>query len=122
MAQKKFTLMDRIRSFKYAGAGIKEMVRFGFNFWVQLVMAVVAIVCSIVFEISSIEWCLVIISIFGVLAAETVNTAIEVLCDRVSPDYDPLIGRVKDLAAGAVVFMALSSLAVGLIIFIPKIF
>lgn len=51
-----------------------------------------------------------------VTAAETMNTAVEKLCDRCQPDYDREIGRVKDLAAGAVVlaagFAALTGVAV----------
>lgn len=53
--------------------------------------------------------------------AEAFNTAVEALADKVSPGYDPLIGRAKDLAAGAVLIFVLAAVAVGLIIFIPKI-
>jgi diacylglycerol kinase len=35
------------------------------------------------------------------LAVETINTAIEMLCDVVQPEHDPKIGKIKDVSAGA---------------------
>jgi diacylglycerol kinase len=35
------------------------------------------------------------------LAVETLNTSIEMLCDYVQPKHDPKIGKIKDVAAGA---------------------
>ena len=55
------------------------------------------------------------------LAAEGINSAIEALCDKVSPEYDESIGHAKDLAAGAVLILAVMSVVVGLLIFIPKV-
>ena len=56
-----------------------------------------------------------------VLAAEAVNSSIEALCDLVSPGYNEAIKKAKDLAAGAVLILAIAAATVGLIIFIPKI-
>ena len=53
--------------------------------------------------------------------AESFNSAIEALADKISPDKDPLIGKAKDLAAGAVLLFVIVAVAAGLIIFIPKI-
>ena len=35
------------------------------------------------------------------VAVETINTSIEMLCDFVEPKHDPKIGKIKDVAAGA---------------------
>lgn len=48
-----------------------------------------------------------------VTGAEIMNTAVEKLCDFVHPDRHPDIGRVKDLAAGAVVVCAVFAALVG---------
>lgn len=48
-----------------------------------------------------------------VTAAETMNTSVEKLCDRFHSGYDREIGRVKDLAAGAVVLAALFAALTG---------
>jgi len=64
---------------------------------------------------------LLILCIGAVLAAEGVNSAIEALCDKVSPEYDEAIKHTKDLAAGAVLILAVMSVIVGLLIFVPKV-
>ncbi|MNR31144.1 Undecaprenol kinase [compost metagenome] len=74
------------------------------------------------FEVSFLEWIALIVCISSVLAAELFNTAIEVLVNLVSPEFNPKAGLVKDIAAAAVLIVALMSLVVGLIIFVPKIF
>ena len=65
-------------------------------------------------------WIVICLCIGLVLSAEAVNSAIEALADRVSPAYDEAIKRTKDLAAGAVLLLAIASAVVGLIIFLPK--
>ena len=67
------------------------------------------------------EWIAVTIVIGAVLAAEAVNSSIEALADLVSPEYNEAIKRTKDLAAGAVLILAVMSVIVGLLIFVPKI-
>lgn len=71
--------------------------------------------------LSTFEWIAVILCIGAVLAAEGVNSAIEALCDKVSPEYDEAIKHTKDLAAGAVLILAVMSVIVGLLIFVPKV-
>lgn len=71
--------------------------------------------------LSRMEWVAVVVVIGAVLAAEAVNSSIEALADLVSPEYNEAIKRTKDLAAGAVLLMAIAAAIVGLIIFIPKI-
>ena len=71
-------------------------------------------------DLSTLEWAAVVLCIGAVLAAEGINSAIEALCDRVSPGYDEAIKHAKDLAAGAVLILAVMSVVVGLLIFIPK--
>jgi diacylglycerol kinase (ATP) len=68
-------------------------------------------------ELDALEWALVLMQIGLVWAAETFNTALEKLVDLVSPEYHPLAGKVKDIAAGAVLIVSLMSVAVGGIIF-----
>lgn len=57
----------------------------------------------------------------GGISAEAVNSSIEALADLVSPEYNEAIKRTKDLAAGAVLLMAIAAAIVGFVIFIPKI-
>lgn len=71
--------------------------------------------------ISKLEWILQILAIGMVLVAESLNTAIEKLCDFFHPEYHKRIGFIKDISAGGVTFAAISAIIIGLIIYLPKI-
>jgi len=116
-----FSVKKRIRSFSYAFKGIFYMMRTQHNFWIQIIVGLLAVFLGLVLNISLLEWGLVIFSCGMVLTAETFNSAIETLADIVNPNHDPKIGLVKDLAAGAVLISAIAAAIVGLILFIPKI-
>lgn len=67
-----------------------------------------------------IEWSIVVLLIGGMLALEMMNAAIERVVDLVTLENHPLAKHAKDLAAGAVLVYAISSVVIGLIIFVPK--
>ena len=110
-----------LKSFEYAWYGIVYTVTTQPNFRRHVVVAVIALLAGWYFDLSDWEWCVILLSIGFVWTAELFNTALEHLTDVVAPDYNPLIGKVKDVAAGAVLFAAIAAGIVGLIIFIPYI-
>ena len=114
-------LKKRIKSFKFAFAGITHFVKSEPNVIIHLIAAVLAVCAGFFFAINSMEWCFVIFAIGLVLSAEAFNTAIEYLTDLASPDYHELAGKTKDVAAAAVLLSAITAAIVGLIIFLPKI-
>ncbi len=116
-----FTLRKRLRSFKFAFNGIKLLIEKEHNAWIHCFAAVCVIIAGFVFGISKTEWIAVVFAIGTVLAAEAVNSSIEAIADLVSPGYNEAIKRTKDLAAGAVLILAIAAAIVGLIIFVPKI-
>lgn len=71
-------------------------------------------------QISVAEWGLIYLCIGGVLTAEALNTSIEQLSDFQTRDNDARIRDVKDVAAGAVLIMAIVSVIVGLLVLGPK--
>jgi len=85
------------------------------------VAGTIAVILGFLFRISTTEWLWLMVSIAIVLIAELLNTSLETLTDLVSPTYNEKAGRVKDVAAGAVVIAALFALITGAIIFLPKI-
>ena len=113
--------MKLIKSFVYAWNGIKSCFRSEPHFRIHLVAAIVAIIFSLLFSISSTEWIVVVFCIAFVLTMEMINTAIEKLCDVVHQEQHPVIKSVKDIAAGAVLLSAVFSLITAGIIFLPKI-
>lgn len=116
-----FSLKKRIKSFGYAFNGIRLLVRYEHNAWIHFFAMLLVTGAGIFFQLSKEEWIAIVIVIGTVFCAEAINSAIEVLCDLVSPDYNETIKRAKDLAAGAVLLTAIAAAIVGLIIFIPKI-
>lgn len=119
MSRKKFSVRQRLRSFVYAFRGIGEFFGSQHNGWIHLAAALVAIALGCWLHIDRTEWAIIAICIGVVFAAEIFNTAIEYLVDKVSPGHDQKAGLIKDLAAAAVLIVALTALVVGLLIFWP---
>ena len=113
--------MKLIKSFSYAFSGIKFCFKSQLNFRIHSGLTIIVLIFSIVFDISAFEWIAVCFCIAFVITMEMLNTAIEKLCDVVHIEIHPGIKKVKDIAAGAVLFSALFSLVTGCIIFLPKI-
>jgi diacylglycerol kinase len=115
-------IKNRIHSFIYAFEGIKTLFRETPNAVIQLAAAIAAILLGLIFHISTMEWLILILVIGGVVALEAMNSALEHLSDYTSKkEIDPTIKKAKDLSAAAVLIMAIAALAVGVIIFLPKI-
>jgi diacylglycerol kinase (ATP) len=114
-----FSFSGRIRSGVHAVEGIIEMLKSQHNAWVHLLASICAIAAGLVFGVSAIEWCFLILVMMAVWVAEALNTAFELLCDVASPEFHPLVKKSKDVAAGAVLLSAVGAAAVGLIIFLP---
>lgn len=110
-----------LKSFGYAFKGVTALFRFENNAKIHLILGVGAIALGFLLDLSAVEWTVLTIQIAAVMAAEAFNTALEKLCDVVSPEHHPLIGSIKDMAAGAVLIMAISSVVTGLLLFVPKI-
>ena len=121
MAEEPF-LTNRLKSVGYALRGAWILLRTESSIQIQAVIAVGVTLAGFYFEISPMEWTVLLLAIGLVMGVEGANTAIEKLSDYVQPKHDPRIGRVKDISAGAVMFASLLASAVGLIIYIPKIF
>lgn len=113
--------MSRIQSFRYALRGLADVIASQPNARIHLVAAAVVATAGFYFQISSGEWCAVLLCIALVISLEAANTAIEHLTDLVSPDFHPLAGKAKDAAAAAVLVAAMGAVAVGLVVFLPKI-
>lgn len=112
-----------VQSFKLAFEGLMFVFKTERNMKVHLVFAILAVVCSLAFKISPIEFVFVIFSIALVLIAEAANTAFELLLDFVHGDkYHPDVKLLKDITAGGVFIAALNAFVIGLIIFVPRFF
>lgn len=121
MRKAQFSIKSRIKSFYYAAKGIAALFSREHNAKIHLAAAIAVVLMGFFFHISYYEWMAVVIVIGMVFLAELFNTAIESLGDVVDPNRNFEIGRVKDLAAGAVLVSAIVALVIGGIVFIPHI-
>ena len=122
MDNKGFSINKVLRSFRFAFRGVGVLFREEHNAWVHLFATILVIAAGFIFQISRIEWALVAFAIGLVFAAEILNSALERLCDIVQPEQDKRIGDIKDLCAAGVLLCALAAAAIGLLVFLPKIF
>jgi len=111
----------RLKSVEYSIKGAWKLVTSEHSIMVQFGLGVVVTIAGFYFNISATEWMLQIFAVGLVLAIEGANTAVEKICDFIHPDFNPKIGFIKDIASGAVFFAALSAIAVGCIIYYPKV-
>jgi diacylglycerol kinase (ATP) len=114
-------IKKRIESIRYALSGVLLIIKTQHNAWIHLTMTFFALSLGVLLKIAPLEWMMLILAIVSVWVAEGLNTAIECLGDSVSSQYHPLIGKAKDVAAGAVLIAAVGAATIGLIIFCPKI-
>ncbi len=108
-------------SFKYAFEGICYVLKTQPNMKIHFTIGILAVIAGFIFKISAYEWLAMVIVIGFVLILEVVNTAVETLVDLYTEEYHHLAKISKDTAAGAVLLMAIVSVVVGLIIFLPKV-
>lgn len=121
MKNEKFSILKRIKSFKYAFNGLRVLIIEEHNARIHLMATILVLIAGVFFKISVIEWGMIAFSIGFVFSMEAINSAIENLSDFVSPNKHKLIKKVKDLSAAAVLISAITSLIIGCLVFIPKI-
>ena len=109
-------------SFKYAFEGIVEAYKTEQNLKIHFFIMTLVIIAGFIFKISAMEWMVCLLLFAIVISLELVNTAIETTVDIAMPEINEKAKYAKDIAAGAVLFSAIISVIVGLIIFLPKIF
>ena len=110
-------LLPSARTFGHAFRGLGFMFRTELNARFHLSSAIVVIAVGLALGLPRIEWMILALTMGAVLALEAVNTAIEAICDVVSPEPDEAIGRAKDVAAGAVLIAAITAVVIAILVF-----
>lgn len=113
-------ITKRLKSFKYAFNGIWQTLTREPNFRIHSLAAVVVVIFGFICDLNTTEWIIIVITIGAVMSAEIFNSAIENIVDLVHPERSQQAGLIKDMAAGAVLVLAIAAAIVGFIIFIPK--
>ena len=115
----RFSIVERIRSFRFAIRGVAVTLQSQHNAWIHLVVSAVVIALGFYVDLARTGWLWLITAITLVWAMETLNTAVERLSDAAVPEIHPLIAQAKDAAAGAVLIAVLGSALIGLLVLGP---
>lgn len=121
MSEQKFSISKRIRSFRHPINGIRVLLKEEHNARIHFAAAVIVIILGFILKVNALEWVALIVAIGMVITAEILNTAIEHIADFISPERNEKIKVIKDLAAAAVLISSIVALAIGFIVFLPKI-
>jgi diacylglycerol kinase len=120
--RKPFSWRDRWRSFRPAFNGLKYALYFEHNLRLQFMLAGMVLLLSGLLGLSGPEWSLILLCTGAVFAAEIFNSAIEHLVNHVTPEIHETAGRIKDLAAAAVLVTAITAFAIACILLGPKLY
>jgi diacylglycerol kinase len=112
-------IKKRLNSFGCAFNGLWTLFRTETHAQIHLLAVVVVGIAGFFTGLGRWEWLVVILTITLVLALEGMNTALEALADAIHPEHHPLIGKAKDVAAGAVLMSAIGALVVAVVVFLP---
>ena len=116
MSKNKWSPKNRIKSFGYAFKGLRVFASEP-HLIIHCIAAITVITAGIIVELTPIKWAILSLTIALVIALELMNTAMEKLIDKLHPEQDPVIGKVKDVMAAAVLISAIGAIGVGVVVF-----
>ena len=110
----------RLKSISFALKGAYKLITTEHSIMIQFSIAILLVIAGFYFHISREEWMMQTLAVGLVLGIESLNTAVEKIADFIHPEFHERIGFIKDIAAGAVMFTAIASIVVGLLIYVTK--
>lgn len=105
------------KSFLFAIQGFRTAIATERNIKVMLAVGACAVVAGLALQLDLLSWAIVLLCCGVVIMAELLNTAVETVVDLVSPEFHPLAGRAKDIAAAAVWVLSVIVAVVGVLVF-----
>lgn len=108
-------------SFKYAADGVTEAFNNEPNFRIHVIVGVIVMVFAFVLRFTPTEWAILFLTETFVIAMELINTSLEAIVDIVSPEKRQKARIAKDVSAAFVLLSAIAAVAVGIVLFLPKI-
>gem|GEM_PF-3597908 len=104
------------KSFLYALNGLRTVAHEERNFKIEILSAIAVVFFGWYCGLTLIGWVCVIIVIGFVMSAEIVNTVVEDLCNKIEPNIDPDIKKIKDMMAAYVFVVVCVAAIVGVLI------
>ena len=109
-----------IDSFNYAVSGIMAAMKMEKSLRVHYIAAITVILLSTFFNLTRVEFMILLLTVVLVVVLEMINTALEKTVDMITRDYHPLARVIKDVSAGAVLIASLNAVVVGYLIFFDR--
>ncbi|HQZ26279.1 MAG TPA: diacylglycerol kinase family protein [Flavobacterium sp.] len=113
-------ISGRLKSVSFAVKGAVKLITTEHSIMVQFFLGIIMTIVGFFMHITTTEWLFQTLAVGLVMSIEGINTAVEKIADFIHPNFHEKIGFIKDIAAGAVFFAALTAVAIGLIIYVPK--
>jgi diacylglycerol kinase (ATP) len=110
----------RLKSVSFAVKGAVKLITTEHSIMVQFCIGIIMTIAGFFLNLTTTEWLFQTLAIGLVMSIEGINTAVEKIADFIHPNFNEKIGFIKDIAAGAVFFAAITAVAIGLIIYLPK--
>ena len=109
------------KSFKHGVDGIIYSIEKEINIVILMLLTIIALLGGYLLDISTVELCIVVLTMGATMASELINCAIEACVDLVTLETNPLAKISKDCAGAATLILVVVTLFIDGIIFIPKI-
>ncbi|MGN0489537.1 MAG: diacylglycerol kinase family protein [Ruminococcus sp.] len=110
-------MKHQVNSFKVAFQGIWYTIKSESHMRFHMVAGLYVILFSFFYNLSKVQWAIIILLIASVMVAEVFNTCLEQLCNLNTDSYDPIAKIAKDIAAGAVLILSFAAAAVGFLFY-----
>ena len=126
----KFSKKDNRSDFSFKGLfsiiinsfnGLKNFFKYERSALVYLIASGFTVGAGIILRMSMMEWVIIFFVLLTMLASELLNTAIEAICDLVSPEYNPFVKVAKDSGSAATGVLTILWMIVILVIYVPKV-
>ena len=114
------TKQTLFQSFSSAFNGIKHALSSERNLKIHVFCSVISYIFGLIFSLSIIEWCLLIISTLLLIICEIINSSIECVVDLNTKQHSLLAKLSKDMAAGAVLICSILALCVVTLLFYSR--
>ena len=117
----KFSASNRLQSIGWSFKGMWWFISHTHAFWIQSILsASIMGFASTLPGMTSTDWALLVLGAGLIFVTECLNTAIEIVVDRISTEFHNLSGLAKDVAAGAVMLAVTVALVIAAIVIVPK--
>ncbi len=116
----KYKKQNFSNTFKNARKGMRLTLKSERNLRIHLFVASLVLVSAYCLNFSINKFCILLLTIAGVISAEMFNSAIEFSLDAIFHNkFNRMVGMAKDIAAGAVMIVTISAVLIGVLLFAP---